>query len=495
MRRVRRRCALLTTFLSLIAAPAAAHAAAAAPPVLGAADGVQATLDGQTLEVRFSAEALGKAKVAGEPVTVTCGAHPQGRLAFTASVADDSESGRAGADGTIRVTLKAHGATDACEIERFAASGDAITVARVALTPAGETFLDEQRRTEPVFALLRSARGASGYRSADEVAAAGGGTITALADAAATPPADQVGYWTDGGRHAVLSTLSAGGRRLVVEDLGNAMVRTNVFELFGQDVLRRALDVVTSGGSGPPSDKDPGAPRYTARSPVTERDGVRAHLTGRRLVLRFGGASARAFRAIAGRRVSVTCLPWPAPSITVAFPDPAAVSTTVVRVPPHGGVLAVTLARPGDICAVTDDDRFVVNVTPTARGRRTRADGNAVALLTNVKPDALAAAGATSYPSSAVLVARSAAAVKAKARRLVALPTAGASAPVGRVGVWTDGAQQALLATTTRYGHRLVVADEGAGMVRTNILGSFAILFLVGTTSGGTTPQSRTTAP
>jgi hypothetical protein len=53
--------------------------------------------------------------------------------------------------------------------------------------------------------------------------------LTAMAgpDAAVAPR--QVGVWTDGARHAVVTTTSSSGRRLVLADEGDGTLRTNVF--------------------------------------------------------------------------------------------------------------------------------------------------------------------------------------------------------------------------------------------------------------------------
>jgi hypothetical protein len=53
---------------------------------------------------------------------------------------------------------------------------------------------------------------------------------------------------------------------------------------------------------------------------------------------------------------------------------------------------------------------------------------------------------------------------------LITLPTPGSPVRHGTVGIWTDGAQRAVLATADRRGHRLELADEGSGVVRSNIL-------------------------
>jgi hypothetical protein len=63
---------------------------------------------------------------------------------------------------------------------------------------------------------------------------------------------------------------------------------------------------------------------------------------------------------------------------------------------------------------------------------------------------------------------------------LVALESPGAAVRSGRVGVWTDGAKRALLATTSASGRRLLWSDEGDGMLRTNAFGDLASLLAFG---------------
>jgi hypothetical protein len=54
-----------------------------------------------------------------------------------------------------------------------------------------------------------------------------------------------------------------------------------------------------------------------------------------------------------------------------------------------------------------------------------------------------------------------------------------AAPPVGRVGVWTDGARHAVLAARSGSGRRFVFEDEGEGMVRSNVFGELTNLWLL----------------
>jgi hypothetical protein len=44
--------------------------------------------------------------------------------------------------------------------------------------------------------------------------------------------------------------------------------------------------------------------------------------------------------------------------------------------------------------------------------------------------------------------------------------------------VWTDGARRAVVAVRSASGRRLITADEGDGMVRTNVYGDLLSLML-----------------
>jgi hypothetical protein len=57
----------------------------------------------------------------------------------------------------------------------------------------------------------------------------------------------------------------------------------------------------------------------------------------------------------------------------------------------------------------------------------------------------------------------------------------GPDAPVARrrLGVWTDGAQRAELVTTSPTGRRMVLADDGDGIIRSNVSTTFAAAFIL----------------
>jgi hypothetical protein len=158
----------------------------------------------------------------------------------------------------------------------------------------------------------------------------------------------------------------------------------------------------------------------------------------------------------------------PASLLIGAVPSTPSVVGADVRVPRHGGVLRLPSKGANDLCEVSAPATVTV-VTPTLRGRKRAAELTDVAAFCAQIPDSLAGSGATAYPTAAAIVARTHRLAHGK-QRLAALPTPGSPVRHGTVGIWTDGARRAVLATADRRGHRLELADEGSGVVRSNIL-------------------------
>jgi hypothetical protein len=292
--------------------------------------------------------------------------------------------------------------------------------------------------------------------------------VDALDNAAASPPAGQVGYWSDGARRAALVTLSGSGRRLVMEDQGDGMLSSNVND-FGASYVppgqQTEVDLSNTNADRDRSSWKPGRP-------VDARDGVRATVVGHQLAVRFSGRAVAAYRRIAGRRVAVIC----SGSVAVGlFDTNAAVDAfhaVTVRVPRRGGIMRARIDGAADLCVVNDDGHTIATVTSTATGRGIVADFEASASLFGASEDAGAAAGSTAYRSAAEL-----------ARRIghgaVALSGPDAAVARGHVGVWTDGAQRMVLATTSSTGRRMVWADDGDDIMRSNVFSSVAAAILL----------------
>ena len=366
------------------------------------------------------------------------------------------------------------GTLDGCVIDRLRMtaphSSTSTTVARIGLTPAGDVWADESARARQMRDLIIGAHGAEGYKP---VAALGAGVV-ALDGPDAAPAAGQVGYWTDGAQ-ATVAILNVAGRRLVTQDLGDGMLRTNVLEQSDPLVVDENAPPTAGAGPTPASDRetDRGPSPYEADGPVTPQDGVRASVRGRRVAVRFTGRSAKAFRAVAGRDVMVACFTRPGrmPYPVLSRQDYG--TRTIARVPRHGGRVAFTSKGAiGDLCLIADDDTMVATAAPTAVGRRWWQDISAITALLEVDTDHLAARGAGGYYPTADAVAHG------QTGSLVAMAGPSAAPPVGRAGVWTDGARHAVLAARSGSGRRFVVEDEGDGMVRSNVFGELANLWL-----------------
>ena len=355
---------------------------------------------------------------------------------------------------------------DACELEP---ADDFATVARAALTPAGGAWVDEQVHATQMFNAVFAVAPTAVYPPVAAVVAAGGGHIVALDSRDGSPPPGQVGYWTDGGTRAAHVTLSDAGRRLFVQDLGAGMQRTNALDA---EVAVGPSEPLKIDGSPKQSDRDGRQVREYHRKPVLAADGVRASIAGSRLVMRFTGRSAAAFRAIAGHRVKVLCSAVPPSDLLGSVIDGPSLSVRVVRVPRHGGVVALRTPRAHDDCAIGDGRHLVTEVQPTARGRRFLSETTAALRFVTSLPVPLAARGATSYPGAATIVAQHSG--------LAVMTTADAPVRRGTIGVWTDAAQHAVLAATAPSGRRMVVADEGDGVVRSNVIAAVAVFAMLG---------------
>lgn len=478
----------LTCATLVAASPAVAGAAVL--PTLGAADGVTATRAGTSVEIRLAgAAATAAAAYADKELTVNCDTRPRPGLLLRSGA--DSRS--SGADGTLRrqadgsLALKVilqDRAWDTCEISRPGTARRRVgrqgplaiyrgelraPLARVALTAAGAAWIDELGRAVALDEATTAAQrqSPSGVLTPEQLAAAG---LVALPDEGATPPAGSVGYWTDGhGRNEVV-TLSAAGRRLIEGSSADGTQRSNVGGFTNQVAELRDTPVF---------ELETGqVDRDATSTPLGQDDDavplVRSSVSGMRLAVRFAGRARATFRRLAGRRVSVACGPAELPSAaTDARGLLAGFQLVSARVPRTGSVLRARL-RAGhgkDVCLISDDDQRVATTAPTAAGRALLQDVAAIGRM--LAAAGLAPATATTYPSAVALAA-------ADPKTLVAVGAPTAFPPRGdRIGVWTDGAHQAVLSTVSPAGHRFFMADEGDGVVRENTSGPLVAGLLV----------------
>lgn len=475
---MRHRFASLSIALACSAAALAAGAVLAGsasagpafrPAIPGSAQGVVVAATGRTVTVRFTgaSAAVGR-KLAGHRAKVACGLHPAPGLMFATRPKTEDADGavvRAGrGDGTLVATLSVTG--DFCQV----ADGTAV-VARAGLTPAGEAWADEINAATALFDAAYLGRPGARYTSAATLVARAEGRVTALPGPQATPPPGQVGYWTDGHRHAAFVEVSAAGRRLVWEDLDGRVHRTNLTEAYSEYLPHDAYRLWRALAS---DDREHGVKGYSGDTTMVAGTGLRAGIRGGRVVLQFTGEAAKVFRAIAGHRVTAYCQALPASTLLGAAPTGPADALRVIRVPRRGRELRLPRMAAHDICQIFDDDFPVALAWPTTHGLRFFTDAAVehgfVAQLEGIDLGILP--DTTAYPSAASIVAGR--------PSLVALAAPDATPRRGVFGLWTDGGRQAEIVGTGRDGRRLFFADEGDGMLRTNLTTADAMLSAIG---------------
>jgi hypothetical protein len=450
---------------AVLAGPASAGPAFQ-PAIPGTAQGVVVSTSGRTVTVRFTgaSAAVGR-KLAGHRAKVACGVRTAPGLMFatrpSTQSADSAVVRAARGDGTLTATLSVTG--DFCQV----ADGTA-TVARAGLTPAGVAWADELNAATALFDAATLGRASTHYTPAATLVARGRGRIVALPGPDATPPLGQVGYWTDGGRHAAFVALSPAGRRLVFEDLDGRVHRTNLVEAYHDYVppdSDRASRALAS------DDHERGVKGYSGDTTMVPGTGLRASVRGGRVVLRFTGKAAAVFRAIAGHRVTAYCVALPASSLLGAAPPGPPDALRIIRIPRHGHELRLPPMAARDLCTVLDDGFPVAAASPSTRGLRSVTDffveigffGRLGSLDLGIPPSA------TTYPSAASIVAGR--------PSLMALTTPDATPPKNVLGLWTDGAHQAKIVGTGSDGRRIFFADEGDGILRTNLTTAAAMLY------------------
>lgn len=238
----RLRTVALLTACGVLIVPATASAAPGLR--VGQADGVRVERQGNHLVVTFT----GKAKrlfrfVSGRLISLDCTRLPPRPDSLVLFDSDDSGGGQVRVPERrrpIRTRERARGA-DFCRLwAHRRRSPSRLYVTSVPLTMDGAVYLDEERRAFYLAGVLELGRSlaAKGGREgfavpADLIADLRREEgfpikVVALSSAADTPPANTVGYFSDGGTRAGTVTLSAGGRRLLLEVEEEGVIRTNV---------------------------------------------------------------------------------------------------------------------------------------------------------------------------------------------------------------------------------------------------------------------------
>jgi hypothetical protein len=233
--------------IALLAAPAAG---AAELPV-GEADGVKVVDSHRGLVVVFTptANRLWK-KVAGKRVSVFCTDLPEVHSLGGDIISSGGATFRAPRRGHRLDTGDLTDGLDYCRVWLAAHTvkrhGKRVRrhrepIVAVPLTQHGAVYLDEERRASALMTLLTLAgieadkHHSTTWPTADVMTALDpkvrrwlGFGIAALASPADTPPAEALGYYSDGQQHVEVVIVSAAGRRLFVELEADDLLRTNV---------------------------------------------------------------------------------------------------------------------------------------------------------------------------------------------------------------------------------------------------------------------------
>jgi hypothetical protein len=111
----------------------------------------------------------------------------------------------------------------------------------IPLTQAGAVYLDEEAKTFSMLGasvlsgFVKRDLKLSGYPTYEQLVQAepsAAKRIIKLAAPGDTPPANKVGYYSDGAEHVALVTVSSSGRRLFIEADVDEVLRTNVAKYF-----------------------------------------------------------------------------------------------------------------------------------------------------------------------------------------------------------------------------------------------------------------------
>jgi len=123
---------------------------------------------------------------------------------------------------------------------------DRSLIVSIPLTQKGAVFLDEEAKAvsllgvEVLVGIVKEKHKLGGLPTYEQLVAEFPKiaiNVVALAAPGDTPPADAVGYYSDGQQHVALVVVSASGRRLFIEHNADDVLSTNVAQyLFGERV-------------------------------------------------------------------------------------------------------------------------------------------------------------------------------------------------------------------------------------------------------------------
>ena len=245
--------------IAALCAVVPAGAMAQQPLPVGQSKGVEAKrVHGQiTLTFTKRAERL-RRRLAGRDVIVTCTNVPRDRgiRGGTRTTGGDTDVRIPAKRRSVR-TGEASKPLDYCRISlparKITRKGRTRKLPRqllvsIPLTQAGAVRLDEESKAASiagaliVVQLLAEKQKLNTWPTPAAVLAylqklsqKGARGFAPLANAAATPPAGKVGYWSDGGQNAAFVILSRAGRRLFLELGADHVLRTNLTEYLFTD--------------------------------------------------------------------------------------------------------------------------------------------------------------------------------------------------------------------------------------------------------------------
>jgi hypothetical protein len=215
---------------ALTLAPAGAHADSGPPPPVFPGDGLRVVHDrhGDAI-LRFTgAKALEKARAwRAKQLVVRCESTTPRSLDGGGIVAGfgggQAFNGRSLRIGTVGRTR------DYCVVRyEPARTGSSQLVAVVPVTADGRAWVTDLQASLPLLSIAYPDDTPAGQvPNINNMVAEWKPLIVALPDPAAMPPADKIGYWSDGAHHDVLAVRSPTGHRLFLESDAD-VVRTNM---------------------------------------------------------------------------------------------------------------------------------------------------------------------------------------------------------------------------------------------------------------------------
>ncbi len=230
----------------------------------------------------------------------------------------------------------------------------------------------------------------------------------------------------------------------------------------------------------------PPAALAQAPLPIGESKGVRAERVKGQITITFTKDARRLHRRLAGRLIVLTCTNVP-PDRGLRGPEVTTGGDSLVRVPAKRRRFRTGEgSRPLDYCRlslpakrVTRDgvrmrvSQRVLVAIPLTRAGAVQLDeeekaASVAGMLLLVKVLAERRKIDT-WPTPADLIAYLTRLSRPAGRRVVALPSAAATPPAGKIGYWSDGGENGAIVVLSRAGRRLFLELGADDVLRTNL--------------------------